>query len=41
MWETLNLKPGDEVIIQSLTFTADGFALKMSGKNSFLLVVSK
>ena len=31
MWETLGLKPGDEIIMQSLTFTADGFALKMSG----------
>ncbi len=31
MWDTLNLKPGDEIIMQSLTFSADGFALKMSG----------
>ena len=29
--ETLNLKPGDEVIMQSLTFSADGFAMKQSG----------
>lgn len=31
MWNTLDLKPGDEIIMQSLTFSADGFALKMSG----------
>tara|TARA_B100001741_G_C16544119_1_gene595873 strand:+ start:936 stop:2045 length:1110 start_codon:yes stop_codon:yes gene_type:complete len=31
LWETLNLKPGDEVIMQSLTFSADGFAMKQSG----------
>ena len=31
MWDTLDLKPGDEIIMQSLTFSADGFALKMSG----------
>ena len=29
MWETLGLNPGDEIIMPS--FTADGFALKMSG----------
>lgn len=31
LWKTLNLKLGDEIIMQSLTFSADGFALKQSG----------
>ena len=31
MWQTLDLKPDDEIIMQSLTFTADGFCLKQSG----------
>jgi len=31
LWKTLNLRPGDEIIMQSLTFSADGFALKQSG----------
>ena len=31
LWQTLDLKPDDEIIMQSLTFTADGFCLKQSG----------
>jgi perosamine synthetase len=31
LFKTLNLKKGDEVIMQSLTFSADGFALLQSG----------
>ena len=41
LWETLNLKPGDEVIMQSLTFSADGFAMKQSGAKIVLLTVNE